>query len=438
MVREQYVDETGVEVNQKERDKKAVMRALIAIMCVVCIIIIYFVFRSIIKRNHCHKIIDTVSTSSLSYAKEEDILPRVEGDYITFSLDVLLNRKYITEEDITVNKKVATGNIKITKYKKEYITTVELKDCDYCDSSKKSWSKEVSKRSNKKVIDVIAYYNYYHKSTNSTNWTSWYTNDKIENTVSKEYQIRLPNSKNLLPKIADDAEIISIEQETKEYYRYRDKRWKFYRGGGNYTDYFSSEQPEGYTNYDSSTLIYTDWSKYSLTYPEEKSYREIQKTTGYKWYIEKDGKKEYYKSGDYFVNTEVPDAYKRDSKQSAPMYRYRDKMWRWYSGEKRTYSGYFSTMPKGFTNRDDGIYNYSGYSNWSETSSLNANTISYREEESDTRYRYRTHYHVYSLAVLDKPVTKDELEKKLEMSIDDIFKRDDLKIDISYKFRYKK
>lgn len=437
MIREEYVDQSGVEVNQKERDKKTIMRGLFFLGVLIFIIILYFLFKNLIEKNYCHKMIDKISSVALSYTKDQNILPKSEGDYIMLSLDTLIDKKQITEKDITVNKKIARGTIKITKYKKEYIVTVELKDCDYCDSSKRKWSKELSKKPDKKILDVIAYYNYYNKTNNYTDWTSWYTNEQLAPDISKEYNIRLPKQKSMLPKIASDAKIISIDQETQEYYRYRDKKWKYYRGGGNYTSYFSSIQPSGYSSYDPATLKYTEWSAYSLNYPEKKTYREIQKTTGFKWYVEKNGKKIYYKNGNYFVSTDVPDTYIKDSKQSSPMYRYRDKSWRWYVGEKRTYSSYSSSMPRGFTNRDDELYTFGAYSNWSDTSSLNANNSAYRVEESDTRYRYRIHYNVYSFAIFEKPVTKEEFEKKLQLPLADLLKREDMKIDITYKFRYK-
>lgn len=438
MIRDEYVDQNGAPVDQYAKDKKRVRNILIAVGIIFFIVAIYLIFTNVSRSNYCGKIIDRVTEASLEYAKELNMLPVSEGDYNRIELDTLVNDNRISKEEITVNKKVATGKIKITKYKKEYIVTVELANCDYCDVSKKNWSKEQTKKPKSKIIDVITYYNYAKKSINTTDWTDWFTNDRLDTKVSQEYKIRLPKEESALPRIAKDAEIIAIDQETKEFYRYRDKKWKFYKGGGDYTDFFSSEQPNGYANSDHNTVTYTEWSKYSLNYPEEKSYRTITSVTGYKWYKKVNGKQVYYGDGQYFVDEDVPDGYKKDSDQTAPMYRYRDKQWRWYNGEARKYSGYATTMPKGYTTIDDSLFSYTGYSNWSTTSHLTEANAAYREEQIDTRYRYRIRYNVYSLFVFPKPVTKEKLEKELQQNIDDILKREDIKVEITYKFRQKK
>lgn len=437
-MRDEYVDQNGKPVDQYAKDKKRVRNILIGIGVVLFIVCFYLIFTGIVRSNYCNKIIDTVTKKTLEYAKENNMLPVSEGDDRALDLTTLIEAKKVTEEDVTVNKKVAKGKIKITKYKKEYIVTVELTDCDYCDSSNKKWSKEQTKKPKGKIIDVITYYNYQNKSSNLTDWTTWFTNDKLDSKVSKKYNIRLPKNEDNLPRIAKDAEVVKIEQETKDYYRYRDKRWKYYKGGGNYTDFFSSEQPNGYTNYDLNTLTYTEWSTYSLNYPEKKSYRTIETKTGFKWYKKVKGKKVYYGNGEYFVESMIPDGYQKESESSAPMYRYRDKQWKWYTGEARKYSGYSSTMPRGYTNRDDSLFSYTGYSNWSGTTRITDVNREYREEETDTRYRYRIQYNIYSLSVFPKDVNKDTLEKELKQNIDEILKREDIKLSITYKFKVKK
>lgn len=438
-MRETYVADDGKTINMDDKNKKWIKRNLIILGIIILIVLIFFISRTIIRSNYCGKIIGRVTDASLKYTKENKTIPMSEGDFVTLELEDLLKNDLLTEANITVNKKVATGKIKITKYKNDYITTVDLKDCDYCDTSKKKWTKESTKKPNKQVVDSIAYYNYHTKTNNYTDWTKWYENSDLKTKVDKKYNIRLPEKDNNLPVIPKDSVIDTIEQETKEYYRFRDKRWAYYKGGGNYTDYFSSEQPAGFEKADASTLTYTEWTDYSLNYPEKKPYREIVSQYGYKWYYTENGKKTYYKNGEYAVEAIGDKKYQKDTKAgNASMYRSRDKQWRWYTGARRIYGPYASVLPKGYTNRDDGLMRYTAWSNWKEVTNMATDNASYREEEVSTKYRYRIKYNVVSLAVLPKPITKTSLENELHMTVDEILARDDLKVDITYKFRYKK
>lgn len=440
-MREEYVKEDGQVVNEDEKNRAYVKRILIVLGVILFIVFGYFIARAIVRNHTCKGIINKVQEASLRYAKEKDLLPKVEGDYIKLELDDLLIDKQLEKKDITVNEKVATGKIKITKYKKDYIVTVELTKCSYCDSSNKKWGKEITKKPNKPIVDVTAYYNYQIESTSYTKWTDWFTSDKLNVKTDKKYNIRLPQEEERLPAIPDDASIVTIEQETKEYYRYRDYRCKYYKDkGGVYTDYFSSEQPNGYAQKDTHTEKYTEWTDYSLNYPEKKDYRQIETRTGYKWYyLDKKGKKVYYKNGTYAVEVISDKKYTKDIKAgSAKMHRYRDKQWRWYNGAKRVYTGYNAAAPRDYSLKDNDLCMYNGWSIWREKSSVTGENRSYRQEEVDTRYRYRIQYVVVSLPVLEKEVTKDQLEQKLESEIDDILKKSDLKVSIIYKFRVKK
>lgn len=440
-MREEYVSNDGKTVNQAEKDKAYVKKLLIIIGVILFIILLFFITRFIIRNNTCNTIIKKVKETSLSYAKEKNILPEAEGDFVLLELSDLLENDKIMKEDITVNEKQAEGNIKITKYKKEYIVTVELTKCSYCDSANKKWGKEFDKKPNKPIIDVVAYYNYQIKSTSHTKWTDWIASNQLNVKTDEKYNVRLPQEENKLPSIPNDAFIDVIEQENKDYYRYRDKRCKYYKdNGGVYTDYFASEKPEGYANYDEKTEKYTDWTDYSLDYPEKKSYRQIETKTGYKWYyLDKKGKKVYYKNGMYAVEVVSSKNYVKDSKAgTAQMHRYRDKQWRFYNGAKRQYTGYTVNAVRGYSSKDEGLCQYNNWSIWKDTSFVTNENRAYREEEVDTRYRYRIKYSLLSLSAFDKAVTKEQLEQKLGQNIDEILKRKDLKVSISYKFRVKK
>lgn len=437
MNREKYVEENGSVVNQNLKDKEYVKKLIIILGIILFIILFYFIARTISRNSECNKITNKIKQASIEYAEKNQILPKSNGDYITFDLDDLINNKFINKTDITVNNLVAKSSIKITKVEKKHIVTLDLKNCDYCSTNSKKWSGELNKEPKANAVDVIAYYNYKKKSMNYTNWTNFIESKYINDKVDKKYNVRLPIQDNMLPIIPKDAKIQQIEVESKEYYRYRDKRWKYYDAPLNYTDYFSSEQPAGFTNYDPNTLTYTEWTEFSLNYPEKKSYRIIENKTAYKWYYMDNGKKVYYNNGQYAVEPVGNKEYIRDNKQSTTMYRYRDKQWRWYNGNRRRYSGYMSNPTKTYIYKDEGLFQYGGYSGWNETSKIDASNVSYREEEISTRYRYRIKYYVLSLSVFEKPVTKEELEQNLNQSIGDILKREDLVIDISYKYRKK-
>lgn len=440
-MREEYVKQDGQVVDQVEKDKNYVKKLLIVFGVLLFILLFFFVTRNIVRNSTCNKIIKNVQKASLSYAEEQKIIPKAEGDFIKLELSELLSAKKIAKEEVTVNEETANGKIKITRYRKDYIVTVELTDCSYCDSSLKKWGKEVSKKPKKPIVDVIAYYNYQNKSSNYTPFTTWFTSEQLEEKVDKKHNIRLPLNEKSLPSIPNDAIIDVIEQETRDYYRYRDLRCRYYKdNGGVYTDYFASEKPEGYANVDEKTLKYTEWSDYSLNYPEKKSYRQIETRSGYKWYyVNKKGKKVYYKNGAYAVEVVSSQKYMRDEKAgSARMYRYRDKQWRFYNGVKRQYTGNTTVPPRGYTLKDSDLCSYSNWSSWSEQSKIDNKNRSYREEETDTRYRFRIQYSMLSLPVFDKPVTKEKIEENFKQSIDEILKRKDVKVEITYKFRVKK
>ncbi len=436
MDRERYVEASGEKINQEKKYKDYVKKLIIIFSVIVCIVLIFIIFRSISRNSLCNEMRNKIKKAALDYSEKQNIKPTSNGDFIEVDLDTLVENDYLKEEDISVNKNKATGIIKITKYNNKYMVTADLDNCDYCSTYDKKW-KESSKEPKKGVVDVVAYYNYKKKSVNYTNWTDYIDNDKINKDVDEKYGVRLPVEKSRLPVVPTDSKIEKIEVESKEYYRYRDKKWRFYNEPLNYTSFFSSEQPSGYALYDNVTLRYTEWSDYSLNYPEKKSYRIIESKKAYKWYYMDGKKKVYYKDGEYAVEPIGNEKYIKDTSNSATMYRYRDKEWRWYNGTKRKYSGFSSTPVKGYNYRDDDLVSYSGYSGWYETSQVNVYNNWYREEEISTRYRYRIKYYVLSMSVLEKAVTKEELENNLNQNINEILNREDLEVEITYKYKYK-
>ena len=125
---------------------------------------------------------------------------------------------------------------------------------------------------------------------------------KVQKLIPKKIKLKvlLPLDLKKLPKVSEAANILSWEVEEKEYYKYRDKKWKWYINQNSQYSGFSSEQPSGYANKDRKTEIQAEQTEWSTNYPEEKSSRKISTQTGYKFYYEdEDGNKVYYNEGKY-------------------------------------------------------------------------------------------------------------------------------------------
>ena len=52
--------------------------------------------------------------------------------------------------------------------------------------------------------------------------------------------------------------------------------------------------------------------------------------------------------------------------------------------------------------------------------------------------RFRTVYEILSLKVLEKPLNHEAFEKKVQMTVPEFFEKEDAKLEITYKFKYKK
>ena len=243
----------------------------------------------------------------------------------------------------------------------------------------------------------------------------------------------------LIPEIPKEGKIVNIENDTTYYYRYQDLSWKWYDIVGNYSE-LSSEKPDGFSFQDKDTMIYTDWSEYSTDYPEEKSYREINQTIGYKfYYLNKSNEKVYYNNGKYTAREEVnTEKYDKNDNETYTLYHYRDKKWRWYNGQKRKYSSFSSKMPNGRPYKDAEIQNLNNPSSWESERHTDAATQEYRLEEKKLMTRFRTQYEILSLKVLPSPIERKEFEKKVNDSLINFAGRSDKKLETTYKFRYRK
>ena len=247
--------------------------------------------------------------------------------------------------------------------------------------------------------------------------------------------VNLPIDLKSLPEIPAEAKIVEYVKEDKTYYSYRDLLYKWYKNNVQYSG-FSSEQPSGYANKDTNTVVTTEPSEWSLDYPEVKSYRSISKKTGYRWYYQEGKNKIYWNDGAYYP-TQPDEKYDKKSKETVTMYSYTDKMWKWYNGNlKRNYSSYVRVPTSSYIYKDSDLYQYTKWTSYKDSSSLNDENRSYREEVTKTYSRYMIKYRVLSFAKLDKPVSQEELEKATGKTLEQLMNDQNIYVETTFKFKY--
>ena len=434
---ERYVNEDGTPYVKKEIDKKKIMMigAIILIVIFLVLIITNLVTKAK-KNNACDKMENTLLDAAYKYASEKKLLPSVGGESIKVSSNDLLKEDYITNSDLTYEEEVGSATVTITRYKEEYIKSVEIKNCGYCTSRYKDWGKETDKYDeDKHVVDVQATYNYYDRATYYTKYTDYIESSEVSTKKSK-YGTYLPKNEDILPEIPSTGVVVTIEQEQKTYYSYRDKKWRYYQNNNCAYSAFSSEQPAGYKEKDKRTVKYSDWSKWSINYPDEKDYRHIERTTGYRWYYKEGGEKIYYNSGEYTPEQPSPKYTERERK-SVTMYRYRDEMWRWRNDCDRKYTSLTSRQTERYPYRDEETLEYTNWTSWRDESTVTSENSYYREQREDQHSRYRIKYDIYSLIKLDESLSKEDFEKKMGRSLDEIANDPTIALEITYTFRYK-
>ena len=390
------------------------------------LLLIIFIISSVIsgqKKRTCNNLKNDIIASADNYVNENNLLPTLNGTSITVDLSVLTDRFSIKDKNVT-------GTITYTNYNGEYIKTIDIDNADYCSTD--DFGKETDKYNSKKNSKVNVYFNYYTISSYNSQWSKYLPSEEIS--TEETDGVYLPVDSKNLPTIPSNAVITEYVRETKTYYSYRDKKWKWYKNNIKYSDY-SSTKPAGYSFKDTATVTSTEPTEWSLDYPEEFEYRNIKSKTGYQWYY-KDGKEKiYWENGKY--STESPGKeYKKDNDTAAKMYSYTDQMWRWYNGNtKRMYSSLSSTKPNSYNYKDDTTLTYTNWTNFKDSSSLTSDNSAYREEKTDTYSRYLIKYDVYSFAMLDKTVSLEELENILGKSYEEILEDKTLKIEVIFKFQ---
>lgn len=444
MKQEGYVNKAGEPIVHKQIDpKKAGIVAGIILLVVLIIIFIVITIQKSQKNKTCNAIEKAYADAAMGYAQEKNMLPTVETEQITISGDELINLGRVSKEDIMLKENECRANITIINHKvddkTEYIKNVILTNCGYCTTDERYGNyKESSKLpSGNVIIELEPTFNYYETKEYYSKWTNYYTEENIEEKKDEKYGVALLKNERLMPKIPDVAHITKIEKEDKNYYRYRDRKWKFYKNNNVAYSGYSSDQPAGYSKKDTSSMRKTDWSKWSLSYPDTASYRSIKSSVGYRWYYKKDGKKIYWNSGEYFP--EQPAEMYTEKDKKATMYSYRDSQWRWYNGStKRGYSSYTAVAPRNYGYRDDENTIIGNWSSWSEVSSKNGENSYYREEEIRVKSRYRIIYDVYSLLKLNDFVNKDEFVRLTGKPYTEFYNTPNIKVEVKYKYKYRK
>lgn len=439
MKRMTYVDKDGNEVNLSFERRKPLLRFFLIFNIAVPIVILVLILFVVIQNNNCFSVYESIKKASLVYLKDYGDVPSIEGESFTVNIGDLYSEQYL--KSINTNDALCSGTVKVTKYKDEFVYTIDTKNCGSCSVNKKygDWSSLLGfYPRNKAIVDVVPYYNYYERELNTTDWSDYFEDDEIDDEVS-EYGISLPLDQDKLPSVPKEGKVVTIENDMTYYYRYRDRSWKWYDIAGDYSDY-SSERPDGYANKDNDTEKYTEWSEYSQNHPEEKDYRQIEKVTGYKYYyLNKNGKKVYYNKGKYTPSEEVnKEKYDKYDEDSATMYRYRDKTWRWYNGQKRRYSTLSNTGSERYPNKDAETEVLSNPSSWSLESSVKEGSEDYRVEEKKPMTRFRVRYEILSMLAFQDYLEKSKFEDEVKMSVLEFSGREDVKLDVLYKFKYRK
>lgn len=434
---EKYVNEDGTPYVKPQIDKKKYMKIGAVLLIILFVVLVFWnLISKATKNGACNKMEDKLLEAGYQYASAKKILPKIEGEAVTISSKKLLDGKYITEEDLTYKETQGTATITITKYKDEYIKSVEVENCGYCSERYKGWGKETTTYNPKKrAVKVKAMYNYYDKETYYTQYTEYLESSMVSKKKSK-YGTYLPKDEDYLPEVPSPGIIVSIEQEQKPYYEYRDKMWRYYANQCNYSAY-SAEKPAGYAEKDTNTYKESEWSKWSINYPDEKEYRVIDQTSGYRWYYKDGRKKVYYNSGEYLPEQPNKKYPLRDSKEVS-MYRYRDELYRWKNGCDRDYTSLTSETYEGYPYRDEETLEYTSWSYWEPESYVDSSNSYYREQRVDMHSRYRIKYDIYSLIKLDQAVTKEAFEKQLGRPLEEIVKDPKIALEVTYTFQYKK
>lgn len=413
-------------VKDLSESKQVIIKIFMIIFPLIIIIIIINLIISGIRNGNCLEVRKELSDYIDSYVMSNNLLPTINGDNIEINLNDV--------KKVTFNDEICTGTVKITKVNDDYIKTFNLENCSYCRTD--NFGKEKNDYDGISNVDVVVYINYYNVTNNNSRWSDYIPFEKIS--TEETNGVMLPLSEEDLPEISEEAIITEIIKEDKIFYSYRDKRWLWYKNyNENYSD-FSSEQPAGYSQKDEDTETRTEYSEWAIDYPEEKSYREITSSTGYRWYKKDDNGDIIWWNNGEFYPTKPEDGYYKDNESKITMYRYYDYEWKWYNGTKREYSSKLSSTPptNSYKYKDEDITSYSDWSNYVTYSSLNSDNITYREEITNTHSRYMIKYKIRSLLVLNEALERKEFEETTGRTLEEMYNDPNIDLEITFKYKY--
>lgn len=413
-------------VKDLSESKQVIIKIFMIIFPLIIIIIIINLIISGIRNGNCLEVRKELSDYIDSYVMSNNLLPTINGDNIEINLNDV--------KKVTFNDEICTGTVKITRVNDDYIKTFNLENCSYCRTD--NFGKEKNDYDGISNVDVVVYINYYNVTNNNSRWSDYIPFEKIS--TEETNGVMLPLSEEDLPEISEEAIITEIIKEDKIFYSYRDKRWLWYKNyNENYSD-FSSEQPAGYSQKDEDTETRTEYSEWAIDYPEEKSYREITSSTGYRWYKKDDNGDIIWWNNGEFYPTKPEDGYYKDNESKITMYRYYDYEWKWYNGTKREYSSKLSSTPptNSYKHKDEDITSYSDWSNYVTYSSLNSDNITYREEITNTHSRYMIKYKIRSLLVLNEALERKEFEETTGRTLEEMYNDPNIDLEITFKYKY--
>ena len=406
-----------------KKNKRRIMFILLAILAI--FIIIFIITTSVKAKNKakCNNLRNEIIKIADDYLTSKNLFPTLNGTSISIDLSNL--------EDIVYKDEYVKGSITYTKYNDSYVKTLNISNASNCDT--KEFGKETSEYKDNENAKVNVTFNYYEVDSYNSKWTNYIASEYISEEETDG--VLLPIDQKKLPSIPRNAVITEYVRETKTYYSYRDKKWRYYRNNIKYSEY-SATQPNGYTYKDTATKSTTEPSEWSLDYPEVFEYRHIKSTAGYRWYYLDNNKKVYWENGKYSPNS-PGENYTKDTENKATMYSYYDDIYRWYNGSTtRVYSPYYSEKPKSYNYKDEDTLTYTNWSSYTDESYLNESNKSYREEVTDIYSRYLIKYDIYSLPMLSKNVSLQELEQTLGKSYEEINNDESIKVEVHFTFQY--
>ena len=397
--------------------KQVFIKIIVIVVPIIIIIVIINLIVSGVRNNNCFELRNKIGNYVDSYVMSNDLWPTINGDNIVVDLNDI--------EKVTFNDKVCSGTVKITKVNDDYIKTFYLENCSYC--SVDSFSNEKDDYDDKLNADVVVYINYYNVTNNNSKWSDYIPFEEIS--TEETNGVLLPLNLDYLPKISDEAIVTDIIKEDKIFYTYRDKRWLWYKVNNNDYSDFSSEQPAGYSKKDTKAETRTAYSIWSIDYPEVKDYRVISTDTGYRWYKkDENGNIIWWNNGEYYPD-KPEEGYIIDRSNTITMYRYYDKMWRWYNGEARGYYSNQSSKPPSnlYKYKDEDLTSYSNWSSYKTFSSVDSSNSYYREEVTNVHSRYMIKYKIRSFRVLDKALERSEFEQTVGRTLEEM--AEDINVD---------